>query len=262
MLIQLGFQGFYAKIAEMIARQGFQGFLSLLPNNSNLITLLMHIQPSQSLATVSVMPTPPQTPLFRWAAVLLTMVVVSPSLLACTPNESEALQPLMEACQGKGIANAADYDPKSPEKPVVAGFVFGKDLQKLDNRYVSGRFKRASTAQNTQLVLCVDLQPFKTLGDCRYTGAATASVPRTERTATVKLVSAKTGKVVKTGKVTAQISTCPPSITAAPSDSSWNIHQETVEFNPFNADFPLRDKINEWSFQAIKPSSSPKSPKS
>lgn len=35
MLTQTGFQGLPAKIAVMLTRSGFQGFLSLLPNKSN-----------------------------------------------------------------------------------------------------------------------------------------------------------------------------------------------------------------------------------
>lgn len=33
-LVRTGFQGFSGKILEMSTRQRFQGFLSLLPNNS------------------------------------------------------------------------------------------------------------------------------------------------------------------------------------------------------------------------------------
>jgi len=189
----------------------------------------------------------------RWVATLLMTLAIPPTLLGCDP--SKALLPLMDACNGKAVTEAAAYDAKTTEEPIIAGFVFDQDLQQLDQRYVNGRFPQASTVQETQLVLCVNLQPRKSLEDCSYTGAVNGTATRTERSAEVKLVAAKTGEIVQQETLTAQAEACPASITELPSERSWNIHQETTFSNPFNADYPLRDRIYEWSFQVMTPSS-------
>lgn len=198
---------------------------------------------------------PRQPSRFRWAAIFPIALAMPPALLGC--DQSKALMPLMAACDLQAIPEAAAYDASAAEKPIIAGFVFDQDLQKSDGRYVSGRFPKASTTQETQLVLCINFQPRKNLESCNYTGAVSGTVARTERSAEVKLVVAKTGKVLKQETLTAAVETCPTAITNLPSESSWNIHQDTVEYNPFNADFPLRDRIGEWSFEAI---SSPATP--
>jgi hypothetical protein len=189
----------------------------------------------------------------HWAATLLMTLAIPPALLGC--DQSKALLPLMDACNGNAIAEAAAYDAKTTEKPIIAGFVFGRDLQQLDQRYVSTRFPQASTVQETQLVLCVNLQPRKSLEDCSYTGTVNGTATRTERSAEVKLVAAKTGEIVQQETLTAQVEACPDFVTDLPSESSWNIHQETTVHNPFNADFLLRDRVGEWSFQVMTPAS-------
>jgi hypothetical protein len=167
-------------------------------------------------------------------------------------DQTKTLLPLMDVCGGQGISEAADYTPNPAEAAAITSFVFGENLRQLDNRYASVKFQQAKTVQEVQLVLCVNLEPRQTLETCTYTGG---KVPRTERSATAKLVVAQTGQVLKEEKLTAQIEACPPAISALPPESSWNIHQETVQFNPFNADFQLRDQIGEWSIQAVAPSS-------
>lgn len=199
---------------------------------------------------------PGQRPRLRWAAIVPLALALPPALLGC--DQSKAMLPLMAACNGQAVPDAVAYDASASEKPTVAGFVFNQEVQQFDQRFVSGRFPEASAVQDTQLVLCVNFQPRKSLEDCSYTGSLSGTVPRTERSAEVKLVAAKTGQIVKQETLTATIETCPDSISEIPPDSSWNIHQDTVLYNPFNADFPLRDQVSEWSFQAIAPPSAPK----
>ncbi|MEB3268784.1 MAG: hypothetical protein VKJ09_09610 [Leptolyngbya sp.] len=194
------------------------------------------------------MPVSPSRPLqMRWTA-LLTVLALPASLLGC--NQTKALLPLMDVCSGQGISEAADYTPNASEAVAITSFVFGENLQELDNRYASVQFRQATKVKEAQLVLCVNLEPRKSIEDCSYVGVE-GSIPRTERSATVQLVVAKTGQVLKEEKLTAQIEACPGSISYRPPDSSWNIHQETVQFNPFNADFLLRDQVGDWSIQAV-----------
>lgn len=190
----------------------------------------------------------------------LLLLLAPLSLASC--RQSMALSPLIDACRGTGVRDAAAYDPKATPKPVIAGFVFDQEVQQADNRFVSGQLVRANSVQEAQLVVCVEFLPRKELETCRYTGTEAVAVPRTERTANVTLVAAKTGQVLERERITATIDRCPTAISGAPSDSSWNIHQDTVHDNLFNADFDLRDRVANWSFSATRKATDPKRSKS
>ncbi len=181
----------------------------------------------------------------RTIALLGAIVLPLPLLSACAPSRLSpevtiALAPLAVACSGQPVAEAADYDPKNPTPPIVAMVADGSNFV-ADALYLDAKAKQATAVKDTQLVLCVAPEKPEVIETCRYSSGS--NIERFSQEVNLKLVSAKTGKVLADAKPTAEAKSCAESLTTR--------EGSTPNTAPLTADIPLMDLVQSWSLTAI-----------
>lgn len=182
----------------------------------------------------------------RHITILISAIVLPlPWLSACAPSRLSpevtiALAPLAVACSGQPVAEAADYDPKNPTPPIVAMVADGSNFV-ADALYLDAKAKQATAVKETQLVLCVAPEKPEVIETCRYSSGS--SVERFSQKVGLKLVSAKTGKVLTEAQPTAEAKPCPESLTTR--------EGSTPNTDPLTAEIPLMDLVQSWGLTAI-----------
>ncbi len=184
----------------------------------------------------------------RHITILISAIALPlPLLSACAPSRlspevTMALAPLAVACSGQPVAEATDYDPKNPTPPMVA-MVADNGNFVADALYLDAKAKQATAVKETQLVLCVVPEKPELIETCRYSGSGSYEIPRFSQKVGLKLVSAKTGKVLAEANPTAEAKPCSESLTTR--------EGSTPNTAPLTAEIPLMDLVQSWSLTAI-----------
>lgn len=170
------------------------------------------------------------------------MAIALPVSVAGCFDNSEALLPLAAACDGGGVPEAADYDPKGAEQPAVAIAKEG-DVLTVRNDFLGSGPKVAGDVASAQVVMCVYPGTPTKAETCRYIGVRSTSIVRQERTANIKLVAAKTGQVLGGKTVSAVALPCPETVSVRQGSEP--------EDQVYSADAALTTAIADWAPGAI-----------